>query len=256
MFQKKSLGQNFLKSPKIIADIVRAGNINEGENVLEVGPGEGTLTEALLKAGAKVVAIEKDQRLIPILKQKFAPEVSSGNLTLIEADILTINPSNLFLNPPYKLIANIPYYITGILIRKFLTASNQPSRIVLMVQKEVAERIVARDGKESLLSLGVKAYGTPKYVATVSKGNFSPVPNVDSAILEISGISRNNFKNTKHEEIFFKIAKKAFGQKRKMLAGTLKIGNEILKQVGINPTIRPEDLTIKQWTELSEKISG
>src|SRR3989344_8698870 len=128
MFQKKSLGQNFLKSKKIIADIVRAGNIVAGETVLEAGPGRGVLTEVLLAAGAKVIAVEKDHRLIPVLQKKFSVEIASGKLTLVEGDILDFNFSLLKLTAnSYKLIANIPYYITGAFIRKFLESENQPS---------------------------------------------------------------------------------------------------------------------------------
>ena len=245
---KKSLGQNFLHSKKVIADIVQAGAISHGETVLEVGPGMGVLTEALLAAGANVIAVEKDRRLIPLLTEKFSAEIASGQLALIEADILDFDPSRYTLDATrYKIIANIPYYITGVVLRKFISGPRQPTRIVLMVQKEVAERIVAKDGKESLLSLGVKAYGTPRYIKTVARGNFNPVPNVDSAILLIENISRNNFENATAEEKFFACAKKAFGQKRKMITGTLGIGKEILEQCGIQPKARPEELSVENW---------
>ncbi|MES2087919.1 MAG: 16S rRNA (adenine(1518)-N(6)/adenine(1519)-N(6))-dimethyltransferase RsmA [Patescibacteria group bacterium] len=255
LYAKKSLGQNFLHSKKAISDIVLAGEIQKGETVLEAGPGTGILTEALLQAGAKVLAIEKDRRLIPVLEQKFAVEIASGNLTLIEGDILDFDSSLYPLHTThYKLVANIPYYITGVFIRKFLETEHQPNKIVILIQKEVAERIVTRDGKESLLSLGVKAYGTPKYIATVTKGNFRPAPNVDSAILAIENISRNNFENPEQEKKLFALAKKAFGQKRKMITGTLGVSAETLSACGIEAKARPEELSLKDWLYLTKNI--
>lgn len=254
MFQKKSLGQNFLHSTKALAEIIQAGDIQNGELVLEAGPGMGVLTAELLKAGAKVVAIEKDHRLIGPLNEKFKKEIELGLLKIIEGDILDVNPEefeDLKLNK-YKVIANIPYYITGFLFRKFLSSKNQPTKIVFMIQKEVADRIMARDGKESLMSLGVKAYGKPIFIATVSKGNFSPVPKVDSAILLVDQISRSNFSGEKHEEKFFQLAKKAFGQKRKMISSTLKIEKAILNSCGVSEKSRPEDLSVSDWVKISK----
>ncbi|MEK7574797.1 MAG: 16S rRNA (adenine(1518)-N(6)/adenine(1519)-N(6))-dimethyltransferase RsmA [Patescibacteria group bacterium] len=255
MFQKKSLGQNFLKSKKVLSDIVQAGKIQPGETVLEIGPGEGSLTEVLLSAGAKVVAVEKDRRLIPVLKQKFAKEIANGSLTLNEADILDFNPSSSLKASSYKLIANIPYYITGMILEKFLSGENPPTLMVLMVQKEVAERIMARDGKESILSMSVKVYGTPRYVGTVKAGNFVPAPNVDSAILAIENISKKFFADVS-EEKFFAVMKAGFAHKRKQLLGNLKtnwpnITTETLIKIGLNPKIRAEDLTLENWLVLA-----
>ncbi len=255
MFQKKSLGQNFLNSKKALGDIVDSGDIKPSDIIVEAGPGMGVLTSELLKSGAKVIAIEKDRRLIEPLSVKFQDEIKSGQLNLIEGDILEFSPEKYDLRSnEYKIIANIPYYITGLLLRKFLAGENQPSKIVFMIQKEVAQRIVAKDNKESLMSLGVKAYGTPRYVATVTKGNFNPPPKVDSAILAIENISRANFESAAHEENFWKITKKAFGQKRKMLTGTLKIDPEILKNMSLSEKSRPEELSLKDWLTLSKII--
>lgn len=257
MFAKKSLGQNFLKSKRVLADIVKAGKISAGEDVLEIGPGTGNLTEVLLASGAHVTAIEKDHRLIPVLKEKFSAEISAGNLTLVEADVLDFDPQRLTLHATrYKLIANIPYYITGMILEKFLAGKNPPSLIALMVQKEVAKRIVANDGKESILSMSVKAFGIPKYIQTVSRSYFSPAPNVDSTILAIESIS-NDFFDTITPEQFFKIMKTGFAHKRKQLLGNLKpiwpnISEESLIKIGLNPKIRAEDLKLKNWKELLE----
>ncbi|HPY12875.1 MAG TPA: 16S rRNA (adenine(1518)-N(6)/adenine(1519)-N(6))-dimethyltransferase RsmA, partial [Candidatus Paceibacterota bacterium] len=195
MKAKKSLGQNWLKSETAIQEIIKTADLNERELVLEIGPGQGKLTEALLSVGATVVAIEKDDRLIEVLTEKFAAEIKVGRFILIHDDILNLDFSSLFsslktnrrkLIASYCLVANIPYYLTGQIIRKFLSQEKiQPTKMVLMLQKEVAKRIVAGDGKESLLSLSVKAYGEPKYIKTVPAGAFVPKPKVDSAILLI-----------------------------------------------------------------------
>jgi 16S rRNA (adenine1518-N6/adenine1519-N6)-dimethyltransferase len=161
MKPKKSLGQNFLRSQKTVEEIVRTSNIQNDDLVLEIGPGEGVLTLELLKNGAEVIVIEKDDRLIPELTLKFKEEVENGKLKIIHDDALNVEISEI-INKKYKIVANIPYYITGQLLRKFLSAKQKPELITVLVQKEVAERIVAKDGKESILSLAVKIFGTPK----------------------------------------------------------------------------------------------
>ena len=164
--------------------------------VLEIGPGKGILTRGLLKAGAKVIAVEKDERAVEYMKENFVTEIADGKLKLVQDDTLTINPADLGLEKEkYVIVANIPYYITGEILRKFLTAEVCPSRMVLLVQKEVAKRIVAADKKESILSISVKAYGEPKYIDTVPKRFFRPIPKVDSAIILIDNISKKFFGN-------------------------------------------------------------
>ena len=177
---KKSLGQNFLKSEIALKKIIEAGEIQKGDVILEIGPGKGALTKQLLAYSCQLIAVEKDRDLYELLKDKFQKEISSGQLELINADILKFQISN-FQFPKYKIIANIPYNITGAILKKFLTAENQPECMVLMVQHEVATRILARDGKESILSISVKAYGEPKMIMKVNKRYFSPAPKVDSA---------------------------------------------------------------------------
>lgn len=251
---KKSLGQNFLRSKAIVGRIAKSANISLGETVLEIGPGKGILTKALLETGAKVVAVEKDDSLVKFLEEKFFPEISSGNLTLIHDDILNFSPSSYKLEATsYKLIANIPYYITGQILRKFLEEKNQPKTIVVLVQKEVARRIVASDGKESILSLSVKAYGAPKYIETVKRTMFSPAPNVDSAILLIENISKENFKENS-EEKFFEIIHAGFAHKRKTISNNLKefISKEKLAKLGINEKERAERLSLQDWFSFSK----
>ncbi len=216
MRAKKSLGQHFLKSPKALALMVEASNIEKNETILEIGPGEGVLTNELLAHTKKVVAVEKDKELIKLLEGKFKKEIAEKKLKLIEGDILDFEPELFFSgeNETYKLVANIPYYITGEILRKFLGNPHQPKQAVLLVQKEVAERIVARNHKESVLSLSVKSYGTPTIVGKVPRGAFSPAPTVDSAIISIVDISKKFF-DPFQEERSFEILQAGFPHKRK-----------------------------------------
>lgn len=252
---KKSLGQNFLKSEGVLRQIVEAGDIMENDVILEIGPGKGALTEKLLGSRCKVLAVEKDKELYEFLKDKFAKEISSGQFNLIYGDILEFNTSTYNLKPTaYKVIANIPYNITGAILKKFLTEENQPKVMVLMIQHEVATRILARDGKESILSISVKAYGEPKLVTKVDKRYFSPMPKVNSAVIKINNINREVFiKNKVSEEKFWEIVKKGFAHKRKKLAGNLKeltfLKKETLETLGNK---RAEDLSLKDWCTISQ----
>ncbi|PIR68350.1 ribosomal RNA small subunit methyltransferase A [Candidatus Nomurabacteria bacterium CG10_big_fil_rev_8_21_14_0_10_35_16] len=301
---KKSLGQNFLKSENILRKIVEAGEVNENDIVLEIGPGKGALTEKLLekvysaKAGrGYIVAVEKDNQLFEFLQEKFAEEIKNKKLILINDDILDINISatilKFFSGPRipgslsqpdhsknlkslcYKIIANIPYNITGAILKKFLTDENQPSMMVLTVQHEVAQRILAKDAKESILSISVKAYGEPKMVMKVDKRYFSPAPRVNSAVIAIKNISRKIFTSPQpspykgegnkttvldktwnsqaFEEKFWEIVKKGFAHKRKKLSGNLKkvISDDKLTSLGLQDK-RAENLTLKDWILLTK----
>jgi len=255
IFPKKSLGQNFLTNTDIVASIADAASLSSNETVLEIGPGKGILTGELLKRAGKVIAVEKDKELIPLLQEKFEKEIKENRLVLINEDILTFRFPELI--EKYKLVANIPYYITGQIIRQFLTAEKQPETMVLLVQKEVAERIIARDGKESLLSVSVKTYGTPSYIKTVKAGSFTPAPKVDSAILLINNISRDFFNNIS-EERFFEVLHAGFAHKRKQLFGNLravfdeKVLRERMEEEKIPENIRAEDVSLPKWRGLSE----
>jgi 16S rRNA (adenine1518-N6/adenine1519-N6)-dimethyltransferase len=246
------LGQHFLTRPEIAGWVADAVPLGADEVVLEIGPGEGILTAELLKRAGKVVAIEKDLVLVAKLRERFSDEIASNRLILVEEDVRNFDPSAHYSLQPttYSLIANIPYYITGAIMRQFLTAEHQPKNMVLLVQKEVAERVVAKDEKESLLSLSVKAYGAPRYVKTVKAGSFSPPPKVDSAILAIEHISRQNFENTAQEQRFFEILHAGFGSRRKILASQLRslgIATEDLERCGIQKNARAEDLPLGRW---------
>lgn len=259
MFAKKSLGQNFLTSTRVVGAIASAGEIVLGETVLEIGPGKGVLTKALISAGAKVIAVEKDDRLMPILAQDFKKEIASKTLELIHGDIMEMKPDDILkiTGEHYKVIANIPYYITGAVIRNFLSAEHKPSLMILMVQKEVANRIIARDGKESILSIAVKVFAKPELVMNVSRGNFFPIPNVDSAVMKLSDI-QNPFQSVEAEERFFEIVKAGFSQKRKKLISNLEAvmpRAELEKKFaerGIEENTRAEDLKLDTWTKLAK----
>jgi 16S rRNA (adenine1518-N6/adenine1519-N6)-dimethyltransferase len=249
---KKSLGQHFLKSKSIVHTICKSANLSSEETVLEVGPGQGFLTDELIAESGKVIVLEKDSRLIPFLRGKYAQELASGTLEIHEQDVLSFNPCSM--GEPYKLVANIPYYITGKLLRLFLESECQPERMVMMVQKEVAERIVARDNKESILSLSVKAYGKPSIIQKVSRKLFTPPPDVDSAVLLIENISRDFFvEHSLDEKAFFEIVRKAFSQKRKQLGSTILKGNSSPKIDGWKKK-RPEDLSLDDWASLIKQI--
>ncbi|MFZ2621210.1 MAG: 16S rRNA (adenine(1518)-N(6)/adenine(1519)-N(6))-dimethyltransferase RsmA [Minisyncoccia bacterium] len=262
---KKSLGQHFLNSEEIIKDIVSAGKVIPTDTVLEIGPGQGILTKKLLSTGAHVISVEKDDRLIPELQKTFVKEISLKNLDLIHADILDIGLPHIT-HSQYKVVANIPYYITGQIIRMFLESDKQPTSMTLLIQKEVAERIIAKpahaggNGKESLLSLSVKVFGNPKLVKIVPRNAFTPQPNVDSAVLNIENISKNNFsKGTPlrmTEEQFFRLIHAGFSHKRKQLLPNLSSlykKENLVKAFdicGINLKARAEDIPLDTWIKL------
>lgn len=251
------LGQHFLNNPVVARTLVEAAGIAPGDTVVEIGPGTGALTGELLKTEANVLAIEKDESLVAVLHKKFESEIQTKQLTIVADDVRNFDPTSHQLQATgYVLAANIPYYITGEIIRQFLTASAQPKTIALLIQKEVAERIVARDGKESILSLSVKAYGVPKVVRKVSAGNFTPPPSVDSAILAITYISRDFFQDL-GEEKFFSVVRAGFSSKRKVLRSNLNrifpresVEKAFLER-SLKDTVRAEDLSLNDWRVLA-----
>jgi 16S rRNA (adenine1518-N6/adenine1519-N6)-dimethyltransferase len=252
-FAKKSLGQNFLMHRQTAERIVKAAELPKNALVLEIGPGTGMLTKELLNLGYRVLAVEADFALIPELEGTFEREIAQGRITIKAADIRSFDTTSI--EEPYHLVANIPYYITGEIIRQFLTSENQPESMTLLVQKEVAERI-ARAKKESLLSLSVKAYGQPKFCFLVPRGAFVPSPNVDSAVLRVSGISRASFTDQGAEDRFFAMLHAGFAHKRKRLAKNLEDyaqKEEIASafaEAGLDQNARAEDLDLPTWLRL------
>jgi 16S rRNA (adenine1518-N6/adenine1519-N6)-dimethyltransferase len=263
---KKSLGQNFLQNKGIIDKIIDAADPVANDIILEIGPGQGSLTKSLLTFAGKVIAVEKDDNLERYLKDLFSQEIMDNKFDLIHGDILQFEPELLRFYGSYKLVANIPYNITGAIIEKFLSASFQPTMMVLMVQKEVADRIVAKDkktgntGKGSILSNAIRAYGNPEYICTVKSGSFIPAPKIDSAVIRISEISRSHFISKHHEEVFFQVLKAGFAHKRKTLSGNLKniLEPELVTQAltvsNLAHQIRAEDLTIGDWLSLARIV--
>lgn len=258
MFAKKSLGQNFLMHAQTAARIADAAGISPDSTVLEIGPGTGMLTAELLARAGRVVAIEADGELIPTLSERFSAELASGKLELIHGDVRSFDPGSI--PEEYILAANIPYYITGEIVRKFLTSEHKPSSMTLLVQKEVADR-VARSTKESLLSLSVKVFGTPKYRFTVPRGAFVPAPNVDSAVLSIENIDQHAFAAPSAEERFFELLRAGFSQKRKRLAKNLEqvAAREHIvaafSALNLDTNARAEDMTLATWKELAARLT-
>lgn len=257
---KKSLGQNFLKSKMAIHAMISGPEISPDDLVVEIGPGKGALTGPLLETGATVIAFELDQRMVEFLAEKFADFISIKKLILVHQDVLEVDLGQYTQGKPYKVVANIPYYITNMIIRTFLTNIHQPKAMCLLIQKEVAERIVSRDNKESILSISVKLYGTPKYVTKVGRQYFSPSPKVDSAVVLISKITREKIVDEKYEDKFFAIIKTAFGQKRKQAIKNLtqisprNIWEDIFKSLGIDVKSRAEDINFNDWIKIIDNF--
>lgn len=260
---KKSLGQNFLNSPIVPKWLTAAGEVREGDTVVEIGPGTGALTEELLAAGAKVLALEADLRAIEVLNDKFRLKIDSGQLEVRHLDVRKLDIKSLDLNDhSFKVVSNIPYYLTGQLFRIFLSGPVQPSRLVFLVQKEVAKRATARlerGEKESLLSLSIKVFGEPEYVRTVGRGHFTPAPGVDSAIISVKNINRSRFQNIS-SELFFETLHLGFGSKRKQLLGNLaKVYDRqallgIFSHINLSQEVRAEDLPLDKWLSLTEAL--
>ena len=255
------LGQNFLQDEKALQNIINSADLSQTDFVIEIGPGKGVLTEKLAEKVGQVIAIELDDKLIPFLEDKFN---DTPNVKIIHEDILKINLPKLLSNhrlqnSNYKLIANIPYYITSPIIRLFLEQTNQPQEIILMIQKEVAERIVTKPGQMSILSTSVQFYAEAQILFPVSKNSFSPIPKVDSAVIKI--IPHKKFEKDLDKK-FFRLVKAGFSAKRKTLANNLAntlhlekgIIEEKLRTTGFLPTVRAQELSLEDWKTLVEII--
>lgn len=255
---KKSLGQNFLVDPTALAGLVAAAELPADAVVLEIGPGLGSLTRYLARAARRVVAVELDQNLIPILETVLAGQ---GNVRLIHGDILKLNPQELDLPDGYVVAANIPYYITSAILRHLIEAAVRPSRLVLTIQREVAERICAAAGDHSLLSLSVQVYGEPRQLLHIPAGAFYPPPKVDSTTLRVDIYARPRIP-AEQLDGFFRLAKAGFSQKRKTLRNALSAGlawpagrtGDLLTSAGIDPMRRAETLDLDDWARLTTQF--
>lgn len=272
LFPKKGLGQNFLTDPHHLGKIIEAAELSPDDTVLEIGPGPGALTRLLAESAGRVIAVELDEAMVNLLRQEYG---HLSNLTVVHADILqtslaellesgvrsqntddVIRHSSLVIRN-FKVVANLPYYITSAAIRHLLESRPQPQRIVITIQKEVAQRIVAQPGDMSLLAVSVQFYGAPKLVHKIPAGAFYPPPKVDSAVVRIDTFDSPPVAVADVEQ-FFAVVKAGFGQKRKQLKNTLaaglrRPGPEIvaaLHAAGIDPTRRAETLSLPEWGRL------
>ena len=254
---QKSLGQNFLADHNALLKIVRDAGVSQADRVLEIGAGLGSLTRILAVHAQHVTAIEIDDRLYPALTDVLAP---FENVRLVQGDILTIPMEDLFAADGYLVVANIPYYITSAVIRHLLEADLKPARVVLTMQREVAERILNRDEKMSLLSLSVQVYGDANIASQIPAGCFYPPPQVDSSVLVIDVHAQPKLADA-DIRLLFKLAHAAFNQKRKMLRNSLKsiLGDallEPLERAGVDPRLRPEQLSLEDWIRLTEGVKS
>jgi 16S rRNA (adenine1518-N6/adenine1519-N6)-dimethyltransferase len=269
---KKSLGQNFLNNKGILELIAKSAEVGTGELILEIGPGEGALTGYLLKEvtekeSSSLLCIEKDHRLIDTLNEKFEEGITKNKIEIIEEDILRWNSLEYFTknkinNFEYKLIANIPYYITGAIIERFLEEKTKPSVMILMVQKEVAQRMASKDEKGSILSLCTKYYADVEILKIVSKGSFSPAPKIDSAVIKIK-LKQEKLLDKKYlslENKYLNIVKVGLSHKRKTLISNLKKSNnkeisginweKVFEELNLDKKIRGEDLTVDDFLKI------
>ncbi len=252
---KKSLGQNFLHDPHALEKIIAAAELSSDATVLEIGAGAGSLTRHLAQVAARVVAVELDDRLIPLLREEFAdfPQV-----TIVHGDILALDIGDLTGEAAYTVVANLPYYITSAILRRLLSQKPRPRRLVLTVQKEVAERITARPGNMSILAVSVQFYGQAEIVLRLKPGAFWPRPEVESAVVRIDVFPKPRV-DVPDEKLFFRIVRVGFSQKRKQLRNTLSAGlqlskaqaDALLEQCGIAPQRRAETLSVEEWGALT-----
>jgi 16S rRNA (adenine1518-N6/adenine1519-N6)-dimethyltransferase len=249
---KKYLGQNFLFDPSILHRIVKAADITHDDTVVEIGPGYGTLTKMLAGVAKKVIAIELDLELYTKLKE----EIKGFNIELIHGDALKYHYEEL---EPFKVVANIPYYITTPIIFRLIEARKNLKSMTLTIQKEVAQRIVAKPNTKDygVLSIALQYYGEPKLKFIIPKGAFRPVPKVDSALIHIEIYEKPKV-IVEDEKLFFRIVKTAFAQRRKTLSNSLKPISKDIKEILINAAIEPirraETLSIEEFATLTSLV--
>lgn len=254
---QKGFGQNFLLNEHILTRIVEAGDVGPDDVVLEIGPGLGHLTQHLANRAARVVAIEIDRGLVQALRKTFQ---RTPNVEIVEQDALKVEPVSLIGDHPYKVIANLPYYITSPALRHFLEAERRPVLMVVMVQREVAYRILAPPGDLNLLAISVKVYGTPRLVARVPASAFYPRPRVDSIVLRIDVFDRPAIDVPPDK--FFKVVAAGFAMPRKQIHNALAqrlwmppgSAPDILRAVAIDPARRAQTLSIPEWNALTREM--
>jgi 16S rRNA (adenine1518-N6/adenine1519-N6)-dimethyltransferase len=272
LWAKHGLGQNFLVNKEVLSSIIEAADIDPDDLIIEVGPGLGTLTQELVQKAERVIGIEKDEKLAGLLPgfiknnsdeilKQVQDDTKKLNLEVVTGDILDVNIPELVKDQMYKVVANIPYYITSRIIRLFLELPSQPTTIVMLVQKEVAERICAKPGEMSVLALSVQVYGKPEIIEIVKKESFFPAPAVDSAILRISYIEYQYPKIP--EKDLFRTINIGFAAKRKTLANNLQSGFHVdkiqaeayIEEIGLKPSARAQELTLDNWADLTKVLN-
>jgi 16S rRNA (adenine1518-N6/adenine1519-N6)-dimethyltransferase len=257
---RKQLGQNFLVDPAALEQIVAAADLSAGDRVLEVGAGTGSLTRLLAERAGQVMAIEIDDRLVDILHEELA---NLANVEIIHGDVLQL--ARLIPLQAYKAVGNLPYYLTSAILRHFLEQAHRPRLMVVTVQREVAERIVAQPGDMSLLAVSVQFFGQPQIVARIKAGAFYPRPDVDSAVLriDIGEQPALTLQEGVEQAFFFRVARAGFGQKRKMLRNSLSAGlglapasvETALEQAAVDPRRRAETLSLAEWGEVARAFA-
>ena len=258
---KKSLGQNFLKDPEVLRSIVDIAEIHPGDRVFEIGPGTGALTEVLSSAGAHVLAVELDRELVSRLSEHF---IASDNVSILEGNILDMHLEEMlthagYEHQQYKIVANIPYYITAPIIRTLLSLRSQASSITLMVQDAVADRLTAAPGAQSLLSVMAQYYADVEKKLFVSRQAFEPVPAVDSAVIRL--VPKRVYDGQEDRRVF-RVVRAGFSARRKTLANNLSNSfhlergrvEQIFASLGIQPMIRAQELSVTEWRALADLI--
>jgi 16S rRNA (adenine1518-N6/adenine1519-N6)-dimethyltransferase len=286
LYTKHALGQNFLVDRGVLDKIIEAAELQTDDTVIEVGPGLGVLSQEIVKHVKSFIAIEIDQVLAKLLEEQLntisksefpiSKQIPNSKIQILNRDILGVNLGEVIGDRPYKVVANIPYYITSKILQLFLESPHPPLAIVMLVQKEVAERICAKPGEMSTLAVSVQVFGEPEIVGIVPRESFFPAPEVDSAIIritipnskfQISNQRTNNkyqFQDQAEEKEFFRLVHIGFASRRKTLANNLaagfhidkKLAADIIKQVGLSNGARAQELSIKEWQLLSANIKN
>lgn len=252
---KKSLGQNFLHDPNMLEKIVSLAEVTKQDRVLEIGPGTGLLTEKLAQAAQQVITVELDDRLKPILQDVLAPY---SNVRLIYEDILKVDVAALFRPEPYLVVANVPYYITSAILRHLLENAHRPRRLILTVQKDVADRMISQPDDMSILAVSVQFYGKPRVVARLKPSVFWPRPDVDSAVVRIDTYDQPAV-DVPDSDTFFRVVRAGFSQKRKQLHNSVGSGlqldaesiTRLFAEAGIDAKRRAETLKLEEWARLT-----
>jgi len=256
---KKSLGQNFLHDPNALEKIADLAELPPGATVLEIGPGTGNLTRVLARRASRVIAVETDDRLLPLLEREFSDQ---PHVRFVHADILNVNMRDLVGEGPYYVVANLPFYITSAILRHLLENKPKPQRLVITVQREVGDRLIAAPGDLSLLGVSVQYYGHPQIVMRLNPAAFWPRPDVESAVVRIDVYDRSPV-DVPDDETFFRVVRAGFGQKRKQLRNSLSAGlgldkarvDAVLEGAGIDPARRAETLSLQEWAAMARAFA-